>query len=330
MKCGTKWLDILLLFLRGCTYLAFALFLLRLLLLGPVQRADASAPPAKRPAFVPAPIGQVLEGNGHIYILYDNSSAVNVYDRTGGFLWSVAAPWHDHTGDSQIGAKGGFLFLWQDRYMVYQYDLETGAYQDAFPQVGHEAEFPAEKPPANQVLAAEIPEGLLCYDALTVYRQTAEGLAPVVSRSRWVRLLFFGTIWLIGSSSMLIQVLWSMLTAPRRKWREATVFSEDGKVPIPRARTSKGKWLCRLAKGMVLLCVLYAAAMLATAGLFHSPILSIGIMPLAVCFILLGIYLSNASVPYGEDTFAVQIWIARMWAAMFAAVFSVVVGVMLL
>lgn len=330
MKRGMKWLAILLLFLRGCTYLAFTLFLLRLLLLGPVQRADASVSPAKRPAFVPAPIGQVLEENGHIYILYDNSSAVNVYDRTGGFLWSVVAPWHDHTGDSQIGAKDGSLFLWQDRYMVYQYDLETGAYQDAFPQVEHEVEFPAEKPPANQAPATEIPEGSLCYDALTVYRQTAEGLIPLVSRSGWVRLLFFGTIWLIGFSSMLIQILWSLLSEPRRKWEEIAAFSGDGKGSTPRARTPKGKWLCRLAKGMVVLCVFYAAATLAASGLFQSAVLFPGIMLLAVCFILLGIYLYNAPVPCGEDTYAVKLWVARMWAAMFAAFFSVVISVILL
>lgn len=330
MKIKQKLLVGARLLLRGCTFLAFALFLLRLLLLGPVHRADASAPPADRPVFVPAPIGQVLEGKDHIYILYDSSSAVNVYNGAGAFLWSVSAPWHDHTGDSQIGAKDGSLFLWQDRYTVYQYDLETGVYQDSFPQAEHEAEFPARKPPENQAATSDISEGTLCYDALTVYRQTAERLVPVIPRSWWVRLLFFGNIWLIGFSLMLIQVLWSLLTAPRRKWREAAAFSEDSKVPTPRARSSKGKQLCRLAKGMVLLCVLYAAATLAAAGLFHSPFLFIGIMPLAVCFIFLGIYLSNASVPCGEDTFAVQIWIARMWAAMVAAFFSVVVGVMLI
>ncbi len=330
MKVKTKLLSGLSLFLRGCTILAFALFLLRLLLLGPVQRADASAPPAERPAFVPAPIGQVLEGKDHIYILYDNSSAVNVYDKTGTFLWSVSAPWHDHTGDSQIGAKDGSLFLWQDRYMVYQYDLKTGAYQNAFPQAEHEAEFPAQKPPAERISESEFTEGALCYNALTVYRQTAEGLVPVVPRGGWVRLLFFGNIWLIGFSSLLIQVFWGMLSEPRRKWREIAASSEDGKASTPRARTAKGKRLCRLAKGMVLLCVLYAAATLAAAGLFHSPILFIGIMPLAVCFILLGWYLYDAPVPHGEDTYAVRLWTARMWAAMFAAFFSVVVGVMLI
>lgn len=330
MKIKQKLLVGAGLLLRGCTVLAFALFLLRLLLLGPVQRADASAPPADRPVFVPAPIGQVLEGKDRIYILYDSSSAVNAYDGAGTFLWSVSAPWHDHTGDSQIGAKDGSLFLWQDRYTVYQYDLETGAYQDSFPQTKHEAEFPAQKPPENQAATSDISEGTLCYDALTVYRRTVEGFAPVVSRGWWVRLLFFGNIWLIGFSSMLIQVLWSMLTAPRRKWREAAALPGGGEAPAPRARTPKGKRLCLLARGLVILCVLYAAATLAAAGLFHSPMLFIGIMPLAVCFIFLGIYLSNASVPCGEDTFAVQLWIARMWAAMVAAFFSVVVGVMLI
>lgn len=330
MKVKTKFLSGLPLFLRGCTILAFALFLLRLLLLEPVQRADASALPAERPVFVPTPIGQVLEGKDHIYILYDNSSAVNVYSQGGAFLWSVAAPWHDHTGDSQIGAKDGSLFLWQERYMVYQYDLETGVYQDAFLQVEHETEFPARKPPVNQEPAPEILEESLCYDALTVYRQTAEGLVPVIPRSGWVRLLFLGNIWLIGFSSMLIQVFWGMLSEPRRKWQKIATFSEDGKASTPRASTPKGKRLCRLAKGMVMLCVLYTTATLAAAGLFHNPFFFIGIMPLAVCFIFLAWHLYNAPVPHGEDTYAVQLWIARIWAAMFAAFFSVVVGVMLI
>lgn len=332
MNRAAKWRAGAFLFLRACTCLAFALFALRSLLLGSVQQADASAPPAERPVFVPAPIGQVLEGNGRIYILYDSSSAVNVYDSTGSFLWSVSAPWHDHTGDSQIGAKDGSLFLWQDRYMIYQYDLETGEYQGSFRQIEHEAEFPARTPPSEQMPAAGLPEGRLCCSALTVYRKTAEGLVPVVARGGWVRLLFFGNIWLIGFSSLLIQVLWGMLDEPRRKWRETAVSLETGEArrSAPQARTPKAKRMCMLARGMVALSVLYAAAVLAAAGLFHSAILFIGIMPLAVCFILLGICLYNASVPCGEDAYAVQLWIARMWAAMFAAFFAVVAGMALI
>ncbi len=79
------------LFLRGCTALAVALFILRLLLLWPVQRGDGFKTPRTRAVFVPAPIENVLADENRIYILYDYSSTVNVYDGEGTFLWAVSA-----------------------------------------------------------------------------------------------------------------------------------------------------------------------------------------------------------------------------------------------
>lgn len=203
--------------LRVCTVLAFALFLLRHALLLPVQAGTDYDTLQSHPFFVPSPIEKVCAYKDFIYILYADSGAVNVYSGEGTFLWAVSVPWHDHTSDTQMTGRDGSLFLWQNRYDVYQYDLETGAYQNSFPQAGHEAEFPMGLPPAERHPQAELPEGTVSYDALTVYRQTAAGSVPVVARSGWVRLLFFVNIWALGFFSILLQILLEGLTGPRRK-----------------------------------------------------------------------------------------------------------------
>ena len=119
-----------LLALRACTVLAFGLFFLRRALLLPVQASRDYEAVQSRPFFVPAPIEKVCTYKNYIYILYADSGAVNVYDGEGTFLWAVSVPWHNHTADTQMTGRDGSLFLWQNRYDVYQYALETGAYQE--------------------------------------------------------------------------------------------------------------------------------------------------------------------------------------------------------
>lgn len=203
--------------LRACTVLAFALFLLRRLLLLPLQAGGDYEAVRSRPFFVPAPIERVCTYQEYIYILYGDSGAVNVYSGEGDFLWAVSVPWHSHTADTQMTGRDGALFLWQNRYDVYQYDLETGAYQGSFPQAGREEAFPMVWPRAERLPEAALPEGTVSYDALTVYRQTAAGRVPVVARGGWVRLLFFVNIWALGFFSLLLQILLEGLTGTRRR-----------------------------------------------------------------------------------------------------------------
>lgn len=311
--------------LRGCTILAFALFALRAILLSPVQKGGHYETTGTRPIFVPDAIQSVSANADMVCILYRNSGAVNVYDGAGRFLWSVSIPWHDHDTGCQMRGEDGSLFVWQNRYTVYQYDLKTGAYQGSFPQPEHQEEFPASLPPAERPPESEIPEGTITYDALTVYRQLQGERVPVVARSGWVRLLFFPYIWALGFFSFLVQAVWDMLTAPWRRWRKTASQPASGR-SVPKASSPKAVRRCVLAKVVIGLCVLYAAAMLIAAIFSHSVILSIGVMPLTVCFIVSGIYQSNTPpLPY-EDACAVQLWIGRMWAAMFGAFLSAVVG----
>ncbi len=109
------------------------------------------------------------------------------------------------------------LFLWQDRYTVYQYDCGTGRYQGAFSQREHERDFPAGEPPAQRRPVSEFPDGALFYDSLTVYRKTAEGNIPLVSRSGWVRLFYFKNIWLLGILSVIGQSLFGGISLKRSK-----------------------------------------------------------------------------------------------------------------
>lgn len=314
--------------LRGCTLFAFALFALRNILLTPIQRGDRYETTKTSLFFVPTAIESVCMGADQICILYGDSGAVNVYDGEGRFLWAVSVPWHDHNTDCQMRGEHGSLYLWQDNYTVYQYDLETGAYQDSFPQPEHQEEFPASLPPAERLPKSEIPEGAVTYDALTVYRQIQGEHVPVVARSGWVRLLFFPYIWALGFFSMLAQAVWDMLTAPKRRWRQ-TASRPVASRSVPKASSPRAVRRCVLAKAVIVLCVLYAAAMLIAAIMFHSLILSIGVMPLAVCFIVSGIYQSNpGNTPplSDEDACAVQLWTGRMWVAMIGAILSVFVG----
>ena len=201
--------------LRMSACLAFVLFGLRHIILLPIQTGENYGALKARPLFVPCPIEAVCTYLDYIYILYADSGAVNAYDGDGAFLWAVSVPWHDHTADTQMTGRDSSLLLWQDRYTVYQYDLETGAYQGSFPAAGHADALC--QPPAERLPTEQFPEGTIVYDALTVYRQTAGGALPVVARSGWVRLLFPVYSWMLGFFSLLTLFLWEHLIESRRR-----------------------------------------------------------------------------------------------------------------
>lgn len=175
----------------------FLLFLLQFLLLGMIRHGDHLTV-RSRPFFVPRQIEDAVEAGERIYILYHDSGAVNVYDSQGQFQWALSIPWHDHNSDARLRVGETSLFLYQRGYDVYQFDRETGALKTFFPWAGREEEFPNERSPKASGEKSEWEPGKGCYDDLTVYRAGEDGeLVPLIRRGGWVRLLYFGSAWVL-------------------------------------------------------------------------------------------------------------------------------------
>lgn len=197
-----KLADWLWLLPRGIMALGFFLFVLQFLILGVIHHSPHGEV-RDRPYFVPRRIEDAAEVGDRIYILYHDSGAVNVYDSQGQFQWAISIPWHDHDSDVRLRV-GESLFLYQRRYDVYQFDRETGELLSSFSWEGNEERFPDERAPREEREASEREPGSGVYNDLSVYRVGEDGeFYPLIRRSGWVRLLYFGTAWILAFFGML-------------------------------------------------------------------------------------------------------------------------------
>lgn len=188
---------------RGGVWLGAFLFALQFLMLGLIHHGPHGEV-RERPYFVPRRIEDAAAVGDRMYILYHDSGAVNVYDGEGNFQWAISIPWHDHSPDVRIRVKEDSLFLYQEDYDVYQFDRETGALLTSFPREGREEEFPDEPSSGEVRKKTEWEPGKRIYDDLSVYRVEEDGrLTPLVYRSGGLRILYFGSAWLIAFSGMI-------------------------------------------------------------------------------------------------------------------------------
>lgn len=185
----------------GITYLGIFLAAVQFLILGLIHHGPHGEV-RERPYFVPRRIEDVFEEGGRIYLLYQDSGAVNVYDSEGQFQWAVSIPWHDHTSEVRIRVNEDSLFLYQRDYDVYQFDPETGALLASFPLKGREEEFPDECAPREED-GSEWEPGDGVYNGLSAYRIGEDGKPyPLIRRSPWIQLLYFEAAWLISVTGM--------------------------------------------------------------------------------------------------------------------------------
>lgn len=187
------WLRLLPL---GIYVLGISLFGLQFLILGVIHHSHHGEV-RDQPYFVPRRIEDAAEVGDRIYILYQDSGAVNVYDSQGQFQWAISIPWHDHDSDVRLRV-GESLFLYQRRYDVYEFDRETGELLSSFSWEGNEERFPDERAPREEKGESGWEPGSAICNDLSVYRVGEDGkFDPLIRRSGWVRLLYFGTAWII-------------------------------------------------------------------------------------------------------------------------------------
>lgn len=185
----------------GIAYLGFFLFAVQFLILGLIHHGPHGEV-RDRPYFVPRRIEDAFEEGGRIYLLYQDSGAVNVYDSQGQFQWAISIPWHDHTSDVRIRVDEDSLFLYQRDYDVYQFDRETGELRASFVLKGREEEFPDKRAPREEG-GSEWKPGDGVFNGLSAYRIGEDGTPyPLVRRSVWIQLLYFEAAWIISFSGM--------------------------------------------------------------------------------------------------------------------------------
>ena len=204
---------------HGIFLLGVLLFALQFLLLGLV-RGGSHGQVRSRPYFVPRPIEDAAKGEGKIYLLYNDSGAVNVYDSEGHFLWALSIPWHDHTSDARMRLREDGLFLYQRRYDIYQFDKETGELLASWPWEGNEEEFPDERAPRVGGEPLKEP-GDECYDDLSVYRIGENGeRIPLIPRGAWVRLLYFTSAWMLAFGGGVTMAILEANQKRKSRWEE--------------------------------------------------------------------------------------------------------------
>lgn len=312
--------------LKGFFYaqccLAFMLFGLRMAMAHSLQSGIDYMTPQDQPLLAPEPISLVGEMEGRLYVLFEDTAAVNVYDGNGQFLWSVSVPYHDHNGGARMLLKEGKLYIYQRDWQVYCYRGTDGRFLEFFDRELRSEEFPVERRLTKPVKEEEIREGNIYFSGLKVYRAGEGGaLIPIIVRPWWIKFLYFIVPWILGFFGGIALFALERL----------------GPLFLQRERTGKKKWepgdpallrFYKRARLTVRLNLAYVVGNVIDALFFRSHYLCIGIMALGVWFILFSHVRVKGLIPTEEDRAQMSAWEGYLWLSMFAAFFSVVLNVM--
>lgn len=320
-------------FLRGLTIffyaqvcVAFILFGVRSAMETPLKTGADYRTPQNYPVLAPEPIAAAAEMDGRIYVLFDDTAAVNVYNAKGQFLWSVSVPYHDHNTGARMVLKEGKLYIYQRDQKVYCYNGVDGRFLEFFDWESRSEEFPVELRITQPVNREDIQPGGIYFSGLKVYRGGENGaLEPIIVRSPWIKLLYFITPWILGFFGGIALF----------------ALERIGPLLVQRKRGEKRKWapkepevlrFYKRAKFTVRLNIAYAAANVIDGVFFHSHYFCIGIMLIMLWFILFSIFSYNRVIDKRwteEDQIQIRAWEGYMWLSMVVAFFSVVINVVL-
>lgn len=262
--------------------------------------------------FAPDVIDTVLydEESEQIYVCYNDANYVNVYTVSGEFLWAVATP---YIRNSYFELQDDMLIIYGDG--AYLYDLRDGSF------LAYKNEEELSLPYNWETESADtFIEGDLYFDTYQVYQGQADGsLRTIVARPWWYWCFNFGVCWCIGFSGGIGYCV--LCFVGRRK--EYTAIKAHLKFKKPQAKT-----IFRYFQITAAVHLLYAVLDIICG--FFGGFLCIGIIPLALHFIISSIILQNRIERLSvskEERKALMYWHeVGLWTFLIAF-FSVIVAV---
>jgi hypothetical protein len=251
----------------------------------------------------------VDERSDLIYVCYSAGSYVNVYRQDGSFRWAVSAPYLRNT---YFEIKDGRLILYKND--AYVYDALTGEFveQTTDEILGLSYDWEAEDLPADDPVPGDI-----LYDAYQVYRVEEDGsTVAIVERPAWYLLfhsaLHFTVTTLAAGGILLLLFI--------RAWMNA----KEKDTPTNRQKMSKiGRVFRKYAMVTSIVHVVYTVANIAVA--FVGGYLVIGIIPLALHFIISSIVFANLQRKESDGEEAIQAKLSVTELFTFIAAFASVI-----
>ena len=262
--------------------------------------------------FAPDEIATVLwdTEQKQIYVCYNDASYVNVYTESGEFLWAVSTPY----------LRNSYFELQVDRVIIYNdeayiYSSADGSFIGCVNAEDLSLEYDWESQGAD-----EFEEGEFYFDTFQVYRARADGsLEAIVSRPWWHWCFHFCTGWSIA----FLGAVGIGVTIFLRKKKEYDLVRGD--VTFQERGTRRIYNYLRVASAVH---ILYAILDIIFG--FFGGILCIGIVPLAIHFIVSNIVIWNVIESMSlsrEETVVLDYWKAAEFGSFIVAFLSVIVAV---
>ena len=261
-----------------------------------------------------APISNVAynEETQLVYVFFEEANAVNAYNTSGDFQWSVSIP-KQRNGSTQFYLDNDKLYLiWNDTYI---YNAKTGEFIETHERTSGELD-KADDFEENYSL-----EGTgVDHDIIDVYTVDKEGYVKsyIVNRPEYYILLNPIAGWLISFTSGIIisaLAIFGALNSTKKR-----------KVNKENCRMS-AKLFTAWYKLLTIITAIYAVANIVL--LFCSPIVILhGIVPIGILFIVSGWVYTFVHKRFNTDEKnAVRLWAIRCVIAFGAAFFSTLIDV---
>jgi|GEM_PF-855054 len=253
-------------------------------------------------------IATVLQDDdGDIYVCYNDASCVNVYDQEGNFMWAVSVP---YLRNSYFDLNEKELIVYNDND-AYIYNIKNRAFVNKESSDDLNLSFDYEN---TGVSLDEIETGDVFFDTYNVYKMGADGSPKtLIKRPEWYYIFHFQYDWLfsfIGAFSAGILLMITKAEAYHKIRQTDKIIIENGKV----------RRLLKYIKIMVAINIVYLVLNFA-GGLIFGGILCIGIVPVALHFIIGNIIVLNMKDKHNNE--ALEFWSNCNWASFICAFLSV-------
>lgn len=234
--------------------------------------------------FAPDEIATVLhdEDLHQIYVCYNDASYVNVYSEEGRFLWAVSTPY----------LRNVYFELSNNQLIVYNsadayiYDSSNGTFVEKKKSDDIDLIYDWENEYTDK-----FQNGEFYFDTYQVYKAQEDGsLTTVVARPWWYWVFNFGVCWcvsFVGAIGM-GSIIFLEKRKEYRKTQDATRYSKQTTV----IENRKARFILKYFRIISIIHVIYAIFDI-VFGLLLNGILCIGILPLAIHFIISNIVIWN-------------------------------------
>ena len=252
------------------------------------------------------------EGSRLIYVFYEDAHAVNVYDISGDFQWSVSIP-KQMNGVTQFYLDDGRMFLiW---YKTYIYDAKSGDFIDKHESTDAEIDKACDFENNNSLDGTGID-----FDLIDVYITDNDGAVKsyIVNRPDYYALINPFAGWLVSFTSGVTIASMAIFRA----------LNHTKKLSVDKEKCGNlAKCFSVWYKFLTAVCMTYAIANIVLPIISSIVILHI-IVPIGILFIVSGwIYAVVYRRFNSDEKNAVRLWFIRCFIAIGIAFISTIVSV---